>query len=103
MAHLLIFQVHSPAQRVRAAGGGAFIELDPVPTYIGNWLPPDGSRPPVVGTVRILGGTKVGNRFVTCRYLPPGFAIPGMGEIEVIEIGDKAGFRHKDVKPATPK
>ena len=86
MPKLLILHVHVPAQRVVPPNQGGIL-LDPVPLYQGNWLPPDGSRPPVVGIARILSGVKADDRFINCLYISPGYHIPGRGEIEIIELG----------------
>jgi hypothetical protein len=53
---------------------------DPHQGYMGVSLP-NGVRPSTVGEAVIVGGTKVGTKWMNCVYHTHHFSVPGIGEI----------------------
>lgn len=73
----IMMKVLVPAGKADALQG--FIP-DPHKGYVGMSLP-GGARPANVGEAVILGGTKVGSKWMNCVYSTRSFSVPGIGEI----------------------
>ncbi len=74
----LVFKVMVPAMMPGQLGAPM---PDPMPSYMGA-PSPTGHLPPFIGGAIIVGGTKIGNKWMGCTYTKPPFAIPGFGEVE---------------------
>ena len=75
----LVFKVMVPAMMPGAHTGP---KPDAMKMYVGGTPMPNGHLPPQIGGALVIGGTKVGDKWMGCTYTKPPFVIPGFGEIE---------------------
>ncbi len=75
----LMIKVIVPAQMHT----GMMMVPDPMPQYIGTEsLLPNGALPPVIAGATVIGGQKVGNKWLGCTYMKAPYVIPGFAEVE---------------------
>ncbi|MFC5077934.1 hypothetical protein VTH8203_03504 [Vibrio thalassae] len=77
----LIVKVIVPAQMHT----GMMMVPDPMPQYIGTQSQLlNGTLPPVIAGATVIGGKKLGNKWMGCTYMKAPYVIPGFAEAEEI-------------------
>jgi hypothetical protein len=75
----LMLKVIVPAQMHT----GMTMVPDPMPQYIGaESLLANGLLPPMIAGATVIGGQKVGSKWMGCTYMKAPYVIPGFAEVE---------------------